>query len=205
MSTCIKTEWKTVTVAPERLRSGLWGYEEGDIAASYSADVYTEHKRLRRHFNHDFAPFVVMATHRYGLDKKEARAYPILHHSYAGEIMSEYRDCGLHDHYVGKAVRRFGRDCIFGLPVIFRQRDLRKAEIIDLCRRMYAFGGLFAVKAGSYNALIETWLKRYPSSKLAKIFAQEIEANLPQSQMGMREWIQASAFSETTEKQLSLL
>lgn len=195
-------EWKTVTVEPARLFSGLWGYEEGDIAASYSADVCGEKQRLRPTFTHAHTPHVAMNVGG-SFMKAEAKAYPIVHSSYADEIMNDYKKVGLTDGYTGKAVRRFGNECIFGLPVIFRQRALKKAEIIDLTRRMYAYGGLFAAEAGSYDALVRNWCSKYEDPRLLKALIGELEnADLPQSQQDMRAFIQSQYAPETA--QLSL-
>ena len=122
-------EWKTVVVDPARLRNGLWGYEEGDIAASYSADIYGEKKQLRRPFKYAHTPHFAMNVQS-SFTTSEAKAYPVVHASYANDIMQDYRAGGLTDGYTGKAICRLGNDCIFGLPVIFRQRPLRNAEII---------------------------------------------------------------------------
>lgn len=199
-----QNEWKTVTVEPERLRSGLWGYEEGDIAASYSADIYAEKQRLRRSFNYCHTPHVAMNVQSSGLCHGEAKAYPIVHSSYADDIMKDYRASGLKDGYTGKAVRYHGNNCIFGLPVIFRQRTFRENEIRDLARRMFAYGGLFAAEAGTYSNLILSWQQKYESPRLRKIFATELErSDLPQIQADMRIYIEGQSVPEA--EQLNLL
>lgn len=192
-------EWKIVTVEPARLSSGLWGYKEGDIAASYSADVYGEKQRLRSTFTHAHTPHVAMNVGG-SFMKAEAKAYPVVHSSYADEIMDDYQKVVLTDGYTGKAVRRFGNDCIFGLPVIFRQRPLKKAEIIDLSRRMYAFGGYFASQAGSYCNLILDWCEKYEDPRLLKAWVSELEnTDLPQSQEDMRTFIQSQHVPEAAQ------
>jgi hypothetical protein len=186
-------EWKTVTVEPSRLSSGLWGHEEGDIAASYSADTYGEKQRLRSTFAYAHTPHAAMSISGSFLNV-EAKAYPVVHSSYADEIMTDYQKIGLKDGYTGKAVRRHGNECIFGLPVIFRQRALKKAEMIDLTRRMYAYGGYFAKQAGTYQNLLREWSQKYEDPRLLKVLASELEDNsLPRSQEAMREFIQSQA------------
>lgn len=204
MSIRISTEWKTVTVEPERLRCGLWGYEEGDINASYSADIYAEYKKTRRPFSFSHSPHVAMAMQSRGFYRVTAKAYPILHASYANDLMEDYRACGLKDSYVGKAIKRGHNNCIFGLPVIFKQRALKQNEIIDLCRRMYAYGGLFAAEAETYDTLILGWYDDHTDSRLRKAFMQELQADhLPQTREGMRELIEGVTVPEL--QQLSLL
>lgn len=204
MPQSLTLEWEIVTVSPQRLQSGLWGYDEGDIAASYSADVYGEKKQVRRPFAHERTPHVAMSVSS-RMTGGEAKAYPIVHESYADEIMQQFRASGLNDGYTGKAVKRFGNDCIFGLPVIFRQRPLKKPEIIDLSRRMYAYGGLFAAEAGSYHNLIADWcVKHYETAALRSAFAEELaREDLPQTREGMREWIMRNHVPEV--EQLCLL
>lgn len=197
-------EWKTIIVEPERIRSGLWGYDEGDIAASYSADVFAEKKALRRPFNFAHSQYVAMSVQNGGLVRGEARAYPLVHASYADEVMNSYRQCGLRDGYTGKAIKRFGHDCILGLPIIFKQRALRKDEILDLSRRMFAYGGYFAKQAGTYHNLLQQWQRDYECPKLKKIFAAELEQKeSPQTQSEMRAFIEMNAVSEI--EQLVLL
>ena len=188
-------------VEPERLQCGSWGYQEGDISASYSADIYAEKKQLRRPFNHAHTPHVAMSVCSSGFAGLEAKAYPLVHLSYSNQILEDYRNSSLKDGYTGKPIRRFGNDCVFGLPVIFRQRVLRIDEVIDLCRRMYAYGGLFAAQAESYDDLISGWYQKHP--ELREAFVAELESDLPQSQAAMREFIQIKPVLEV--EQLSLL
>ena len=204
MSTNITSEWKTVSVEPERLRSGLWGYEKGDIYASYSADVYALENTLHQAFNFAHRPHVAMGIHSNGLFEIEAKSYPIHHASYAGDVMADYQASGLHDHYTGKAVSYKRQDCIFGLPIIFRQRDLTKPEIIDQCRRAFAYGGLFAAEAGSYQNLLRSWQQKEHPRKIQHAFAEELADNsLPATQRAMREFIEAS-HAKAIEEQLCL-
>lgn len=197
-------EWKTMVVSPERLRSGLWGYKEGDISASYSADIYAEKKKLRRAFQFAHTPFVAMATQNLGFASIQAKAYPVYHSSSADRVMDDYRRCGLKDGYVGKPIKRGSIDCIFGLPVIFKQRDLRQHEIVDLCRRMYAYGGLFAAEAGTYDNLMLNWFTDHSDKRLRRAFMKELEAeDLPQSREGMRALVEGVDAPE--ERQMVLL
>ena len=195
-------EWKVVTVEPARLSSGLWGHEEGDIAASYSADVYGEKQRLRSTFSYAHAPHVAMNVGG-SFASVQAKAYPVVHSSYADEIMSDYQKAGLKDGYTGRAVQRYGNDCIFGLPVIFRQRALKKVEIIDLSRRMYAYGGYFASQAGSYYNLIREWCDKYEDPRLLKALMGELEdSDLPQSQEEMRAFVQSQSVPDAAQMSL---
>ena len=117
--------------------------------------------------------------------------------------MNDYQNAGLKDGYTGRSVRRYGNDCIFGLPVIFRQRAFKKDEIIDISRRMYAYGGYFASQAKSYDNLIRGWLEKYEDPRLLRALASELqEAGLPQSQEDMRDFIQSQSVPDTA--QLSL-
>jgi hypothetical protein len=135
-----------------------------------------------------------MSVENGGMIRGEAKAYPLVHASYADQIMQEYQRTGLRDGYTGKAVNRFGNNCIFGLPVIFKQRSLRKDEVIDLSRRMFAYGGYFASQAGTYQNLLNQWQRNYECSKLQKAFAAELEQqDLPQTQSEMRAFVEMSA------------
>ena len=195
-------EWKTVTVEPSRFSRGLWGYEEGDIAASYSADVYGEKQRLRSTFSHAHTPYVAMSVTG-SFVSVQAKAYPVVHSSYADEIMADYQRVGLKDGYTGRAVRRYGNDCIFGLPVIFRQRALKKNEIIDLSRRMYAYGGYFASQAKNYDNLIRGWIEKYEDPRLLRVLISELkEKGLPQSQEDMRAFIQSQSVPDIAQMSL---
>lgn len=190
MSQTLKTEWTVVTVEPSRLQSGLWGYTEGDIYASYSGDTYGMAQKIRGAFKHSAVPHVAMSTAS-NYRQMEAKAYPLVHASYADDIMAEYRASGLSDYYTGKAVRYQRNDCIFGLPKIFQQRRYTADELIDLTRRMYAYGGMFASEAGTYDAFVLGQIKKMTLGSYRKALLAEAEqSGLPQTQVAMRQLIE---------------
>jgi len=189
--TDLKRQWKVVTVKPERLRSGLWGYKEGDISLSYSADTYGEHKKLRKAFDYQHGKYVAM-----GFDSrhfsKEAKAYPLIHKSYLEQIQAELDSSGLTDFYATKEVKFYGNDCVLGCPVIFKQRELTEDELIEYIRRQFAYGGLFAKEAGSYANLLKKWLSDYQDlPKIRIVLEKELRNSLvPQTQSEMVDFVE---------------
>jgi len=177
---------KIITVEPERLRNGLWGYPEGDIYQAYSADTYGEKKEILKAFQYQNSFYSVMSVQT-GLTTGVAKAYPIIHASYLDTVMQELEASDGHSPYTGKAVRYHKNDCIFGVGVEFQQRAYHDEEVIDLMRRMYAYGGLFATEAGSYKNLMQNWLEKNDAPQIQRILTQEFnDDTLPQSQAEMQ-------------------
>ena len=179
-----------VLVEPDRLKSGLWGCAEGDISRSYSADRYGEEGRVREPFTHQAFNYVAMGLHWGGLEKAEAIAYPILPEAKLEEVVAgriEEPDRG----YSGRKLTLRGHACVFGHPVIFRRRPLTPPEISDQTRRMFAYGGYFAIKAGTYERFLNKLLDDLKLEDTRAALQAELEtANLPQSQAAMKEWIE---------------
>ena len=95
-------EPKEIIVEPERLRSGLWGYEEGDISRSYSGDVYGMGKKIRKPFTHAAQLYVSMGIASGGSrDQPTAKSYPLVPESYHDSIMEEFAKSGLYSGYTG--------------------------------------------------------------------------------------------------------
>lgn len=76
----------THEVDPSRLADGLWDHEqdqrtgEGDIAASYSADLIAMEGRIRRPFNFHGKPYVCVGrTRSPNSGEERAEAYRLVH------------------------------------------------------------------------------------------------------------------------------
>lgn len=192
-----------IIVEPARLRGGLWGYDEGDISRSYSADCFSLKDAIRQPFAHRSGLYVAMSVGSDTLRHPEARAYPILHESYAGTVADELAASGLRDGYITRPLRYKRQNCILGMPVIFRQRFYSAAEFIDLIRRMYAYGGLFASQAGSYENFLSERIGKTGDVSHRRALLADLAADMPQSQAAMRACIE-SAFAPGTGGQLSL-
>jgi len=62
---------------------------------------------------------------------------------------------------------------------------------------LYAYGGLFAAEAGTYDNLILNWYAQHTDKRLRKAFMKELEEqHLPQSREAMREMIEGAATPE---------
>lgn len=204
------TQWKpeTIIVEPSRLQSGIWGQEEGDISQSYSADVYSEKKTIRKPFTHASHLYVTMSIH--GSYKfLQAHAYPLIHESYCESLLKELSQTEkASSYYTGKPVSYRRQKCVFGLPVIFKQRVYTTEEHIDLLRRMYAYGGLFAAEADSYvNFLSNQKDKEDSEHHIIAIINELAYASQHQlaTQEDVREWIQIPRNNLASIEQLSLL
>jgi len=104
-------------------------------------------------------------------------------------------------------------ECVFllrflGLPVIFKQRAYSDEERIDLLRRMYGYGGLFAVEAGSYaNFLLREGSRAnqevfIPAIRNELIYAKN---NRLETQENLRAWIEKDQSNLVAEEQFSFL
>lgn len=185
-------EKSVVIVDPARLQSGLWGYPEGDIARAYSADTYGSSGKVREPFRHEGILYVTMALSSGGLEHAEAMAYPVM-----PEMMDQPQEPSDRG-YAGRKVKLRNQACVFGHPVVFRQRPLDASEIIDLTRRMFAYGGWFASRAGTYERFIMEMLERAKLAMTREVLLAELAGSktLPQSQADMRQWIEKPTESE---------
>lgn len=200
-------QWEEVVVEPHRLRSGLWGYEEGDISQSYSADVYGMHKKIRKPFTHASQFYVSMGSATGGCrSQPTSKAYPLLHENYHESVMQEFTNAGLHSGYVGEPVIWKGDRCIFGLPAIFKQRVLTDDERVDLLRRMYAYGGMFAIEAGSYQCFLLD--EKEKDTAFGDVIMHEMyhaRANNLVTQQNLRDLIESNLTPDSnSDEQLSL-
>lgn len=183
---------KVFTVEPVRLRCGLWGYPQGDIAASYSADTYMQSGKLRRTFNHARFYYVAMSMVGSGFRSK-AEAYPLLPADHHAKSVHD-PDTSNAAYYTGEFVCYKQTEFIFGVPAIFEQRAFSEEETVDLIRRMYAYGGYFAAHAGSYANLLKKWLADYDDPVVRKALRAELErGDLPQTRTAMRAFVQRQA------------
>lgn len=184
---------KVFTVEPARLRCGLWGYPEGDISASYSADTYALSGKLRRAFRHASLSYVMMGREYSGFASR-AKAYPLIPAGYYAEN-EQYPDTpDSANGYAGNSVCYKETEFIFGALTLFEQRAFSEKELVDLFRRMYAYGGYFAAEAGSYDNLLLNWLKRYDDPALKKALLAELDhSDLPQERTAMRAFIEEQA------------
>jgi hypothetical protein len=199
------TEWPLITTDPCRLYSGLWGQPEGDISQSYSADTFAKSRKVRQPFAHEGRRYVAMSTVSRGLESAEARAYPIFHSSYRKDAQNELEQSGRKDGYTGKTLTYRGGESVLGLPVVFRSRSLTVEELIDLTRRMYAYGGYFAAQAGSYEHLLFDWYVQHEDKTIRAALNSELEqADLPQSQEAMRAFIESQQQPARLDTQLAL-
>lgn len=196
--------WPIVEVEPARLRCGLWGYEEGDIHRSYSADCFGEKRKVRRAFQHGLQHFIAMNTAGDNLHHAEARAYPIRPAHDREKILQSLEQSGEHDGYAGKEFTHRGQGCVFGLPVIFRRRALSSEETCELARRMFAYGGWFASNAGTYQRFVAETLEKSLEPNIKEALLIEMTNNtLPQTQEAMRELIETERI-ELPLQQLTL-
>jgi hypothetical protein len=190
------------------MRIGLWGYPQGDISASYSADYFSLSKTVRNPFTHDHGQFVIMDGTGGHFCVPELRAYPISHESYLDDVKAEVERIGLDDSYVARPLKFRRQCCILGIPKIFRQRrDCRVSEVCDLARRMFAYGGLFAAEAGTYGQFLKNCLSDSLDEEILKTLLIEWGFNgHEQTQDELRQWIEGekSIPPATTFEQPSL-
>ena len=74
-----------------------------------------------------------------------------------------------------------------GEEVDFRAHPARAGSLLVLARRMFAYGGYFATRSGGgYRGMLREWIAR-GGAREAAIYAVDLEADLPQTQAGMRE------------------
>lgn len=119
-------------VDADRLAWGRDGKTEGDIHASYSADMIASSSRIRKPFTFMGRDFVAVSF-RYG-DEEQATAYALLPRRAFNGAATRYADKTARDHgdkaradpqgfYNGMTVRR-GKDAyvLCGPPVTFRPR-----------------------------------------------------------------------------------
>lgn len=176
-----------ITIEPCRLQSGLWGYTQGDISRSYSADCFSLKATLRTPFTHGSTQYAAMSVTGDTLHTAEARCYPLYHESYAETVAHEFAASGLRDFYTSLPAKSKGRGCVLGLPVIFRQRPYTREEVIDLTRRMFAFGGLFATTAGTYQNFLHQRIDNADDPQIKRALLFELGTDgLPQTQAAMR-------------------
>lgn len=123
----------TFTVDPDRLHHGVWSDKhsktigEGDIAASYSADLIAMHNRVRRPFVHQGVLWVCVGMSNHPFEC--VKAYRLVESErFAGEAMTyaeKTRDgdaarADLFGFYHGVRVTQGGRDYILvGPPAVF--------------------------------------------------------------------------------------
>jgi len=184
----------TVTVEPERLASGLWGLPQGDINRSYSGHSYLEHKKARPPFHHIAHVYIAMSVISNSFHR-EATAYPIMNPNTSQ--MEKLPYC-----YTGEKISYKGKSFILGHAVVFSQRPLTIDEKIELLRRRFAYGGMFAIEAGTYNNYLAGISSEFEDTKLKNSILQEqIEGNMPQSQTGLREWIESQEQCDSSHQQ----
>lgn len=181
-----------VLVERHRLNSGLWGYPQGDISASYSADRFAEGAPIRTPFVHGAFNFVSMGGGFSGFDVCEATAYPLLPVARGGKLPPE-PDPEAQWGYAGRAAKHLGVQYVFGEASVFRGRPMTETQVLDRTRRMYGYGGLFAAEAGTYNRLVEDFINRASDETTREFLRAELDRNdLPQSREAMREWIETN-------------
>lgn len=188
------TKYHAVTVNPERLASGLWGLPEGDISKSYSGHCYIEHKRAKAPFHHIAKAYVAMSVYSSGFHR-EATAYPLMNpNTFKAE---EYQYS-----YTGKSISYKGKSYTLGNAVVFSQRPLSLDEKIEMLRRYFAYGGLFAVEAGTYNSYLAGVAQDSDDGELkGAILQEQIEGYMPQSQVNLRKWLEHQESCELIHQQ----
>jgi len=166
-----------ILVPYARMQSGLWGLKEGDIHAAYTAD---QRPGIRRPFQHGGQFWA-----NWGGSERCVRCTPLVPFMRSGDYIPPQRQ---QFSYEGECVTWREQDYICGPEYEFRA-ELGPGSIADLARRMFAHGGMFASRAGSYRNLLRKWLDdshRKLTSAERLVYEAELQADLPQTQEGMR-------------------
>lgn len=130
MPTSNRRQWEVITVDPHRLSHGTWCHEqnrqldEGDIAASYSADVIAMHGRIRKPFVLRGCMFVCtgIGGHRTDAYRLVAeRAFDGAPTTYSAKVRADGGEVARNDpkgFYHGVAVRHGGKTYVLDGPPI---------------------------------------------------------------------------------------
>jgi len=165
-----------ITVPFERLKDDLWYPKDGDITAARVSRHESGKVAIRKTFDHDGKKWV-----NWGGGGHSARCTPIRPLK-PGEAPEK-----IPFSYENEIVTIKGQQYVCGPEVEFVAAPRGPAAEAEHCRRMYAFGGMFAAEAGGYNGLLRKWLAEKDAPPLQRlVWETEIAADLPQTQEGMR-------------------
>jgi hypothetical protein len=166
-----------ILVPYARMQRGLWGLKEGDIHSAYTAD---QRPKIRKPFEYGGQLWA-----NWGGSESSVCCTPLIPIALAHDlVLSERQQFS----YEGERVTWRGQEYICGPEFNFRA-ELGPGAISDLARRMFAYGGMFASRVGSYRNLLRKWLtddQRQLSTVERIIYQAELEADLPQTQEEMR-------------------
>ncbi len=164
---------RQIIVPAERLQGDLWGLPKGDIAAAYTAD---QSPKIRKPFTHDGQLWA-----NWGGSEKDYHCTPLL------PLTVNPRPLPRPYSHTGQLVQWKGVEYVCGEEVDFLAAPRAPGSLLVLARRMFAYGGYFATKSGGgYRGMLREWIAR-DDAREAAIYAVDLEADLPQTQAGMRE------------------
>lgn len=169
-------ERPVIYVPAERLEWGTFGLKEGDIHAAYTAD---QKPKIRKPFQHEGRLWA-----NWGGSSKDVRCCPLIPHpegtpppgervrySYEHEIVFYKKQC-----------------YACGPEHAFVALDRGPSGTAEVVRRMFAYGGHFAFKAGRYRVFIDGLLDGDKLTEMERmVYEIERDADLPQTQQGMLE------------------
>jgi len=172
-----KIERPAVTVPWERMKTDLWYPKDGDIQAARV--IYNDRgkKTVRKTFAHEGQEWIT-----WGGSECRVKCTPVT-------LLRGGPPTPVRYSCENEIVTIRGKQYVCGPEVEFIATRGPAGEA-EHCRRLYAFGGMFAAEAGSYNNLLCKWLKEHKPTEMQRlVWETEIAADLPQSQEKMRAFL----------------
>jgi len=172
-----KVQRPIITVPFERMKEDLWYPKDGDIRAARVSYGNNGKVQIRKPFEHDGKKWV-----NWGGSEVRVICTPLLPWKSEATIPEKKQYC-----HENEIVTVKGQQYVCGPEVEFVVAPRGPAAEAEHARRLYAFGGMFAAEAGSYNNLLRKWLAEKDGTSLQRVvWETEIGADLPQTQEGMR-------------------
>lgn len=191
----VETIQRPVIAVPiERLRMGIFGFKEGDIIAAYTADQQPKIRKPFVHAGHYWAEWGSGQTRVsfFGECNKATPLLPLTDETARIE-RKQYA-------YRGTRVTWKGAQWVCGDDTDFINEPLGIGAVLEIARHQYAYGGMFAVKAGSYHGLLHSYLlapasNEFVPNRMTAIERIALETDLacdalPQTQQAMRALIE---------------
>jgi hypothetical protein len=198
----IVTDWR-------RFESGLWGYEEGDIYASYDPEKLDgdklKRKRISKTFQHDGGVWVCGGLAFIGWNTTAWASKLLPATAETKPYVTEFS-------HEGMIVEWKRGVYILGPRMVFVASEMTVDEVIEMCRRMYAHGGQFAARK-TYRQMLADFkedeeirgkiIPGEPSLAFASAAQRELESGPDlNTQAEMIEWLKAKP---ETKGQMNLL
>jgi hypothetical protein len=182
----IRSKWSEkigrpiITVPFERMKDELWYRKDGDIRTARVTYSSYGKVQVRKTFEHEGEKWV-----SWGGSETRAVCTQLLPWNREAVIPEKRPYC-----HENEIVTVKGLQYVCGPEVEFVAAPRGPASEAEHCRRLYAFGGMFAAEAGSYDNLLKKWLAEKDHTPMQRVvWETEIAADLPQTQEGMRAFL----------------